>query len=176
MKLIMKADLSMHDGLVLDKDGNVLCLLDLVDEVNEIIDLAELITFVKDNATAIEMKADGKFIKFTPAQTKAPIITSVDTKPTTPLTDEAQANATAIAEEFLNVRQYDDVNEHLKRYINIASFLDKDYILVDEGDGYCVIRFKTDLLVLTEDFVIATVKEYHDPAIRKLISGVVISR
>jgi hypothetical protein len=177
MKLIMKADLSMHDGLILDKDNNVLCLPALVDEVNELVDLVELIAFVKKNEPAIQLAAQAdKFVTFTPTESEKPVITSADTAPATPLTDEAKAAAEAIANEYLDVRKHDDVNADLKRYSSIASFLDKDYILIDEGDCYNVVRLKMDPLKLTEKFVVSTIKEYHDPAIRKLLAGVVIGR
>jgi hypothetical protein len=177
MKLITKADLSMHDGLLLGPDNSVLSCPDLVDEVNELVDLAELITFVKTNASAIEAKADGFAVKFTPTKAKRAVITSGEDKPATPLKEEAEAAAVARANEFLDVQKFDDIEQNLERYTNIAQFLDKDYILVDsEGDDYCLTRFKTSPLLLTEAFVIATVKEYHEPAIRKLISNVVIGR
>jgi hypothetical protein len=176
MKLIKKADLSMHDGLLIGPDNDVLSCPDLLDEINELVDLAELITFTKANATAIEMKADGSVVKFTPAKIEAPRIVSKDEAPGTPLADEMKASAIAQAEEFLNVQQYGDINDHLGRYPNIAMFLDKDYILVDSGDYCSLERFKTDPLLLTESFIIDTVKAYHEPAMRKLIAGVVIAR
>jgi hypothetical protein len=174
MKLIDKKDILFMDGMLIDPDNQVIWMPDLQDEINEIADLAELISFVGANDLEIKAAVDGKPIKFTPAKKEAPRIVTGKTVPT-PLNDEFNEKAQARAEEWLSAQQFSDVDAHLGRYSSIAKFLAKDYVLVS-GQEYSHAAFKIDPLGLTEAFVIATVQAYHDPAVRKLINGVQIGR
>jgi hypothetical protein len=180
MRLIEKADLSFVDGMLIEKKtSKVVYMPTLQDEYNEVIDLAELIEFVGANSTEITAAADndGKPIVFKPTSIDKPCLKTSTVEPATPLRDEAESLVVARAEEFLNVQQYADINEHLKRYPAIARFLAKDYVLIDDDpDLYCSAVFKGNVLELTEAFVVETIEAYHDPAIRKLIASVVIGR
>jgi hypothetical protein len=173
MKLIQKSDLTQIDGLLVGPDNDIVFLPKLVDEVNEITDLAELIDFAIENAAKIEASGSER-VKFTPVRAEAPRIKTGEDA-ATPLNDEFTAAAQARAEEFLNAQQFSDVDAHLGRYSAIAKWLTTDYVTV-RGDEYDCCPFKSDVFALTEEFVITTVKNYHDPKVRKLIGGVVIGR
>jgi hypothetical protein len=174
MRLINKKDLTVIDGMLVEKSSlKLVFVANLDDEYNEIIELDELLDFVEINSAKIEANADGKRVEFTLASIQKPRFTTGTSKPATPLVDEAKAHAEAVALEFLELQNYDDVEHNLKRYPALAQFLSSDYVLFDED--YCAKQiFKGNVLEITEVDIVATITAYHDPAIRKLINNVVI--
>jgi len=170
MKLIDKKDLLFMDGMFVNPDNKVIAMNRLADEVNEIVDLAELIEFAKTNRSKIEA-ATGKPIVFTPTKSKAPCLTLGKTV-AMPLDDELAAQAQARANEWLAKNAVDDIDQHLARYSYLADWFSKDYITTN--DHQVSEMFKTNPLDLTESFVINTVEAFHDADINQLIKGITI--
>lgn len=172
MKLVKKSDLTFLDGMLLDKDGTIVTVEGLADEVNEIIDLSELIGFAKLNAAKIEARTD-KPIEFVPTRAPKAKLTLGKEMPT-PLNDAFKAECAARAEEFLNAQSYADVDDHLARYGTLAAWLDKDYVFVSHFENDVVEPMRSNPLDITEADVVGIVAMYHDPDIRKLIAGITV--
>lgn len=175
MKLIQKASLVFVAGMLVASDDRVVPVTHaLLDNVNDLADMAELVEFVTKNAKAIKASAKNEPVEFTPFSKKAPHFES-GVVVATPLADEEKAKAEALAAEFLNVKDADKVDDNLRRYDALAEFMAEDHILVREGTDAAPYEFKINPLEITENFVLETVAAYADRDNQKLIRAIKIN-
>ena len=165
MKLIDKHDLRFIDGYLLDQDGEVMNLNRLAEELNELVEVFELTTFLRANATAIDEASDP--VVYRPARDEDPVF-EYDKEIETPLIDEQVAKAEAMADEFLKLQGGKDITSHLRRYSHLAKWFEKDYILYNQGAADVVRQFKGDILTITPVDIIKIVEDAHDPEILRL--------
>lgn len=166
MKLINKTDLKFVAGYLVDDEGTVHNPFDLVEQVNELADMAELIEFVQTNQVRIE-ESVGETVVFTPAKAKTYKLES-GVEVETPLTDAYKADAEARALEFLKVQNVQVVDIHLERYQALAKFMAEDHIIT-RADGLGGPMFKMDPIPIDAQWVIDTVTVYRSADVQKLI-------
>lgn len=168
MKLIDKNDLRFVDGFVVDEDNEIINLSGLAHEVNELVEIRNLVNFLVANKAAILGANDP--VVYRPEEEKVPRLTSgIEVK--TPLIDAEAKAAVARAEEWLNVQDKNDIDNHLARYKRLASFFAEDYVITVPLQ-IAPARFKDNVLEWFEEDVIEIIKSYHDPENVKL-SGLV---
>lgn len=176
MKLINKISVQFVDGWLVDTFTNqVLPLTGLADEVNSLVTLDQHITFAVKNEAKIKALSSGETIEFKrPGYDKAKLESGLTAA--TPLKDKADAEAEALALEWLGKQKVDDVDKMLAKFTELAQFLERDYILYDEEDeAYHGSRFLVDPNTITREFVVDTITKYHDPDVRKLVKAVVVT-
>lgn len=173
MKLINKKDLSLEHGYLLDKEGNIINLPALADEFNELVEVANLMAFLEKNKKDI-LASVVKPVVYRAVKDE-PVQITYGTEPATPHKDKAMAEATAIAEEFLDVQSFKDVNQHLARYSQLAAWFNEDYLVYNpEPNRGMSVKFDGDILSYGEADVIAVVRKMHDPEFVKLRNLVTI--
>ena len=174
MKLIKKADVRLVDGYLLDTDGELIVNNKLAEELNELEEIKDLLSFLDANKEDIE--AELKPVVFHPTRyDKRPVLRSKTEVPT-PLRDAEIEHAKALAEEFLDFQVGKDINDHLLHYSEVAKWLAEEYILVGTGATAQVApnRINRKDLDFTEAEVVGIVEAYHDPETSHLRSRVTI--
>jgi hypothetical protein len=175
VKLVLKKDLRVHDGWLVDADNNVIPAAILADEVNSIHTLAAHVEFAKAHKEEIEKLAKGEKIEFVRPEVSSPKPLTTGITVATPLKDAAKAEAEALANEWLAKQSVDDADEMLKKFKTLATWLELDYILLDPTDEvWTSSKFLVDPLTITRGFVVDTVVAYCDPDVRKLVNSVAI--
>jgi hypothetical protein len=169
MRLIKKYDLMFLGDRLVDMEGQVITPARLVHEVNELVETRALLDFIAANSTKIEMSTEN--VVYRPVKLKEPHFTSHLTA-ITPLLDEDKAAAAARAVEFLDMQVVKSIDAHLDRYPTLAKFLVNDYIEV--ADDISTQKFRIDPFSLTSEWAFDIVREYHDPAVTKLLNLVKI--
>lgn len=163
MKILNKSELEQIDGYIVDGTGTALHLPKLAAEFNEVAEVIELMAFVKDNRERIELA--GEAVTYTPHKEEAPVL-KVEGSVSTPLRDAEIEKKKALAEEFLTVQAFQDINGHLVRYTELAKWFASENVKISE-DG-AASKFNGDLFGLTEDDVITAVTEFNDAELTKL--------
>lgn len=168
MRIIQKKDLGLIDGFLVDQQGNVITMPNLAAQANEVMELIELIAFVKKNKKDILASKPGKRVEFVPSSKVVPPVLKSGKIVKTPLNDAAEAEAKARALEFLDKKNVENIDEHLSRYFALAKWFNQDYIEYTDKDAG-IAKFVGDFLKLTEKDVVTAVEQYHDEEIRDLI-------
>jgi hypothetical protein len=166
MRLVEKKDLRFIDDMLVDNGGEVLGMPALAAQANEIFEVMDLMNFLKENRAAIEATEGVEPLVYNMPRKEEPTFAKLEV-PATPLRDEETERKAAIATEWLEAQRVKDVNDNLLRYNELARWFSKEYIELEDGQ-YPPSWFKGNILELTEDDVVQTVKDFHDPDLARL--------
>ena len=166
VKLINKTELVYRGGYLVDPGTDeIVAKNSLAQEINELVELRDLNEFLVANETAILAQNEG--VVYSPVKHEGTKPITSGTEPETPLRDADVEKSKALAEEWLNVQTYKDVNTHLARYRSVAGWL-KEELTVVVPAAHMPTKFNVDPFELVESDVIDIVEAYHSPTIAKL--------
>lgn len=138
MKMYKKSDLTINNGLLVSKDGDiVLPDINIVTQANELETVLQQSEYIAAQPEATPMPSLDGFKRISIKDSKVKFTTA------TPLLDSKQAEAMAIMDELDDVMLADKANEMLSMYGELIDFVDSDFV-VDCGDQ--LYRFDTPLL------------------------------
>jgi hypothetical protein len=165
-KLMDKEDLQFRDGYLIDPDGIIISPQPLIEEVNEIAELDQFVQFLENNEQKI-LSSGAEPIVFRPKAEDTPRLTTGKTA-NTPMSDEWERQLEVRAEEWVAKQELLDIEQTLRRYKEIARFIDSDTIVVGPSNLKYPIKFKTNPLLITKEQVIGLVEASASERFKKL--------
>lgn len=138
MKMYKKSDLTINDGFLVSKDGDIILPdINIVNQANELETVLQQSEYIAAQPEATPMPSLDGFKRVSIKDSKTKFTTA------TPLLDGKQAEAMAIMNELDDVMLVEKANEMLSMYGELIDFVDNDFV-VDCGDS--LYRFDTPLL------------------------------
>ena len=169
MKIISKDKLAEIDGyLVIEETGDVVNPGAVVNEINELVDRHEFVTFLIKNKKEILSAKDP--VEYNVEARQVPRLV-YDEKVATPLLDEETEKREKIALEFIAAKVPEQIQADLDRLKGLAQWFEQDHVFY-KHDAFLPQQMKGSLLELKKEDVIKIIKKYHDPEIRELAKKV----